>query len=234
MTLGPAVDASVSEVAFTWTPSGLPPMANTERLSRPTAPSTPASPLRDRRLRQPSCGQRLGRTIDVARRRCPSLHRRSRGHRPEHCDAGARAGTVRRRRLLRQCRHPACHGHIAIIGCAAERRAAIIGCDSGSLDRHGSDRDGAEAGIETRSGCSMLGAARAVWPTVDAKALGRAFDQLQQQTLEFDECAIAVTGARAVASCGGNARYVPKVGNKSPRTEARQWSSASARSMRNG
>ena len=67
------------------------------------------------------------------------------------------------------------------------------------------------------------GAAKAVWPTVDEKALGRAFDQLQQQTLEFDECAITVTGAGAVASCGGNARYVPKVGNKSPRTEAREW-----------
>jgi DUF917 family protein len=86
------------------------------------------------------------------------------------------------------------------------------------------------AAIETalssyRSAFSALdtGAAKAVWPTVDVRSLGRAFEQLQQQTLDFDKCAIAVTGARAVASCGGNARYVPKVGNKSPRTEARQW-----------
>jgi hypothetical protein len=67
------------------------------------------------------------------------------------------------------------------------------------------------------------GAATAVWPTVDRKALGRAFERLEEQQLEFDNCQIAVDGPRAVASCEGSARYVPKVGNRTARTEARRW-----------
>ena len=66
-------------------------------------------------------------------------------------------------------------------------------------------------------------AASAVWPTVDRKALSRAFERLEEQRIEFDKCQIAVEGRRAVASCDGRSRYVPRVGNKSPRTEARHW-----------
>jgi hypothetical protein len=67
------------------------------------------------------------------------------------------------------------------------------------------------------------GAAKAVWPSVDARALGRAFDRLEEQAFEFSQCDIAVTGARATASCAGSAKYVPKVGNRSPHYEPRQW-----------
>jgi hypothetical protein len=67
------------------------------------------------------------------------------------------------------------------------------------------------------------GAVRAVWPMVNAKAIEKAFDQLQQQTLEFNVCATEMTGARALVWCAGNARYVPRVGNKTPRTEALEW-----------
>ena len=72
---------------------------------------------------------------------------------------------------------------------------------------------------------SMLdvGAARALWPTLDAKALDRAFSQLDRQALEFQSCQIAVVATRAVADCGGRARYVRRVGSKNPRDEARQW-----------
>jgi hypothetical protein len=66
-------------------------------------------------------------------------------------------------------------------------------------------------------------AARAVWPTVDQKALGRAFDQLEAQSLTFDNCAIDLSGVRALATCRGTAQYVPKVGNRSARTDRRQW-----------
>jgi hypothetical protein len=66
-------------------------------------------------------------------------------------------------------------------------------------------------------------AARAIWPTVDARALGRAFDQLKEQELEFQTCNIVVNGLRATAACDGRARYVPKVGNKSLRDEHRHW-----------
>ena len=76
-----------------------------------------------------------------------------------------------------------------------------------------------------RSAFSALdaSAARTVWPSVDARALGRAFDQLEQQQLQFDSCKITVSGGSATAACGGRARYVPKVGSKSMRDERRQW-----------
>jgi hypothetical protein len=67
------------------------------------------------------------------------------------------------------------------------------------------------------------GAAKAVWPSVDARALSRAFDRLEEQAFQFSECNIAVTGVRATASCAGSAKYVPKVGNRSPHYEPRQW-----------
>jgi hypothetical protein len=67
------------------------------------------------------------------------------------------------------------------------------------------------------------GAARAVWPSVDERALGRAFAQLQEQELQFDKCEIAVAGAAATAHCGGHARYVPRIGGRAPRTDVRQW-----------
>ena len=67
------------------------------------------------------------------------------------------------------------------------------------------------------------GAASAVWPSVDIKALRRAFERLERQDLVFNSCHIAIVDARAVASCGGTARYVPRVGKRSERDERRQW-----------
>jgi hypothetical protein len=66
-------------------------------------------------------------------------------------------------------------------------------------------------------------AAQAVWPSVDVKALGRAFDQLDEQTFALEGCDINVAGARAEAECAGNARYIRKVGNRAPRVEPRHW-----------
>ena len=66
-------------------------------------------------------------------------------------------------------------------------------------------------------------AAHAVWPSVDVKALVKAFDQLEEQTFELEGCNISVTGARADADCAGNARYIRKVGNRALRVEPRHW-----------
>jgi hypothetical protein len=62
-----------------------------------------------------------------------------------------------------------------------------------------------------------------IWPTVDSHALSKAFDQLSEQRIEFDHCAFSVTGALAVATCGGTATFVPKVGNKTPHLDSRVW-----------
>jgi hypothetical protein len=68
-----------------------------------------------------------------------------------------------------------------------------------------------------------VGAAHAVWPSVDVKALAKAFDQLEEQTFDLVGCNITVAGIRAEADCGGNASYIRKVGNRAMRVEPRHW-----------
>ena len=65
--------------------------------------------------------------------------------------------------------------------------------------------------------------AHAVWPAVNQAALARAFDGLQSQKITFDACDVRVSGEAATATCQGSARYVPKIGNREPRTESRVW-----------
>jgi hypothetical protein len=93
-----------------------------------------------------------------------------------------------------------------------------------------SDAANDEAGIQTtltrfRTAYSQLdaSAARDVWPSVDARALERAFQSLKSQDLRFDSCTMTVTGARAQAACKGRAVYVPRIGDQSPRFSAREW-----------
>ncbi|HTM05580.1 MAG TPA: hypothetical protein VL173_18855 [Vicinamibacterales bacterium] len=66
-------------------------------------------------------------------------------------------------------------------------------------------------------------AASAVWPTVDERALSRAFASLESQDVSFDNCTIDVNGATASALCHGRTSYVGKVGNRQLHTEPRQW-----------
>ena len=68
-----------------------------------------------------------------------------------------------------------------------------------------------------------MDAAHEIWPTVDRKALGKAFGQIDEQNLELEACETSITGVRAVASCDGTARYVPKVGTRRERIERRHW-----------
>jgi hypothetical protein len=65
--------------------------------------------------------------------------------------------------------------------------------------------------------------AHAVWPAVNQTALARAFDGLESQSLTFDACEVRVRGESAIAICQGSAKYVPKIGNRQPRTEPRVW-----------
>jgi hypothetical protein len=68
-----------------------------------------------------------------------------------------------------------------------------------------------------------VNAAHAVWPSVDVRALAKAFGQLEEQTFDLEGCNITVAGAQAEADCAGNARYVRKVGNRALRVEPRRW-----------
>ena len=66
-------------------------------------------------------------------------------------------------------------------------------------------------------------AASRVWPTVDQRALARAFAGLESQGLTFEGCELSVDGAEAAAACHGRARYVPKVGDRDAISQARRW-----------
>src|SRR5206468_9310976 len=65
--------------------------------------------------------------------------------------------------------------------------------------------------------------AQAVWPSVDAAALNRAFGGLQSQRLNFDDCDVRLQGGVATATCRGSARYVPRVGSRETRVEPHVW-----------
>jgi hypothetical protein len=67
------------------------------------------------------------------------------------------------------------------------------------------------------------GVVRQIWPSVDARALERAFSQLQSQQVSFDDCRIEAAAAAARATCSGTARWVPAVGDRSPRQQSRTW-----------
>jgi hypothetical protein len=70
---------------------------------------------------------------------------------------------------------------------------------------------------------------RQVWPEVDARALERAFGQLDSQVVRFDECRIEAAETSASATCTGMASWVPAVGDRSPRRQPRTWRFALAR-----
>lgn len=66
-------------------------------------------------------------------------------------------------------------------------------------------------------------AAAAVWPTVNAETLTKAFNGLEFQSITFEGCQISTTGASAEAACHGQNRYVLKVGSGTLKAEARRW-----------
>jgi hypothetical protein len=65
-------------------------------------------------------------------------------------------------------------------------------------------------------------AATAVWPRVDQRALGRAFDGLLSQRVSLGLCDITVIGDVGGASCAGKARWEPKIGG-GVQTADRYW-----------
>jgi hypothetical protein len=68
-----------------------------------------------------------------------------------------------------------------------------------------------------------VNAVRSVWPTLDQRALARAFDGLNAQRVSLQACNVDVTGNTARANCSGNASWTPKVGGGGERSAARKW-----------
>jgi hypothetical protein len=61
-------------------------------------------------------------------------------------------------------------------------------------------------------------ATAAVWPSVDRRALTRAFSTLKSQQLALNDCAVSIAGASATTRCRGTVEYVRKIGSPTPRT----------------
>jgi hypothetical protein len=65
-------------------------------------------------------------------------------------------------------------------------------------------------------------AAADVWPSVDRRALQRAFDGLADQTVNLGRCDIRIQPGSAEADCVGTARWTPRVGGGT-QSAARRW-----------
>jgi hypothetical protein len=72
-------------------------------------------------------------------------------------------------------------------------------------------------------------AAKAIWPSVDDRALQRAFQRLDGQELHFASCGVSVTERDANARCRGEATFRPKVGPRVLRVTEREWTFSLAR-----
>jgi hypothetical protein len=66
-------------------------------------------------------------------------------------------------------------------------------------------------------------AAAALWPSVDVRALGRAFARLQMQNIEFSDCTFAVSENEATAQCAGLLHYARRIGDTAPKSEKHVW-----------
>lgn len=67
-----------------------------------------------------------------------------------------------------------------------------------------------------------VSATKAVWPSVNGKALERAYGQLASQRLTFQGCGITISGSTANARCQGSATYQPRVGKRAV-VASREW-----------
>ncbi len=66
-------------------------------------------------------------------------------------------------------------------------------------------------------------AAKALWPSVDERALERAFRQIQTQQVRLGDCGVSVSGQGANARCQVDATYRPKIGSRVVRLPAGLW-----------
>lgn len=75
-----------------------------------------------------------------------------------------------------------------------------------------------------------VASAAALWPSLDQRALARAFASLERQDVDFERCAIDVDGARGSAVCVGTVRYVPTIGRGAEKSGRITWTFDLARS----
>lgn len=72
--------------------------------------------------------------------------------------------------------------------------------------------------------------AATLWPSLDQRALTRAFASLDRQDVNFDRCDIDASEERGSAVCVGTVRYVPRVGRSVEKEGRITWTFDLARS----
>ena len=96
-----------------------------------------------------------------------------------------------------------------------------------AVDRTASEEDNVRSTLARwRAAYSRLDAraAKGVYPSIDLRALERAFQGLKSQDVRFDRCELTMRGdGSAQAHCTGRATYVPRVGSQAPITALRAW-----------
>jgi hypothetical protein len=68
-----------------------------------------------------------------------------------------------------------------------------------------------------------VGATKALYPTVDGKALARAYEQIASQRLTLESCGITISGSTANARCRGSATFRPRIGTRPVQIASREW-----------
>jgi hypothetical protein len=66
-------------------------------------------------------------------------------------------------------------------------------------------------------------AAARIWPSVDRRALSRAFGSIRSQGLNLEWCDIDVAADRATVVCRGVLQIVPRVGHQEPVRSQQEW-----------
>jgi hypothetical protein len=72
-------------------------------------------------------------------------------------------------------------------------------------------------------------AATSIWPSVDSRALSRAFARLAHQDLELGSCSFAISEIAATAQCSGHLRYAQRVGDTTAKYGRHEWTIQFAR-----
>jgi hypothetical protein len=75
-----------------------------------------------------------------------------------------------------------------------------------------------------------LRATKAVYPSVDDRALQKAYRALDGQQVRLSNCGVSIDGPAANARCRGNATYRPKVGSRMVQLTDLEWMFSLARS----
>lgn len=112
------------------------------------------------------------------------------------------------------------------VSAASEERRAVAESTTGTTHTEAAEETAVLGAVEEYAQALEqldVTATALLWPSVDRRALSRAFASLKSQEVMFDTCNVELAESTATARCHGTAHYVAKVGPSSPRTGRYEW-----------